>query len=192
MLEVARDHFQHDSRVISVQCAPSELIPHSAGSFDLVLIGSAWHWMRQMETVSEIDRILVPGGGVYIFEYQFPRAVGMPDLNEWIRVQFNTLWKPATQVPRGSLLKLTAIFRNHSDFSQVDSMAMSDQRIHDATELMGVIVSQSRYQHFEQALPADARMGKRLELQHALQQRMSNQGCDFSYPYEGYLFRKRR
>jgi SAM-dependent methyltransferase len=192
MLEVAKTHFQNDSRVISVQCAPSETIPHSDGSFDLILVGSAWHWMRQSETVSEIDRLLVPGGGVYVFEYQFPRSVSLPELNEWIRVQFNTLWKPANQVPRGSLFKLTAILRNHFGFSQVDSIVMNDQRKHDAAELMGVIVSQSRYQHFEQALPAESRMAKRQELQQSLEQWMSNQPCVFSYPYEGYLFRKRR
>jgi ubiquinone/menaquinone biosynthesis C-methylase UbiE len=192
MLEVAKNHFQQDPRVVTVQCAPSESIPHPDGSFDVILVGSAWHWMRPQETVAEVDRLLVPGGGIYVFEYQFPRAVRLPELNEWIRVQFNTLWKPANQVPRGSLFKLTSILRDHTGFSQVDSMAMNGQRMHDAAELVGVIASQSRYQHFEQSLPEESRMGKRQELQQALAQWMSDQACAFSYPYEGYLFKKRR
>ena len=192
MLEEARKEFMGDQRVKSVIAAPSESIPHADASFDLVMVGSAWHWMRQPESVNEVDRLLVPGGGVHIFEYQFPRSVDCPELNEWIRTQFNTLWKPATQVPRGTLTKLTECWRGHHRYSQVASLSMTDERLHDAEELVGVIASQSRYQHYEQSLPLADRSMKRLELKRSLMKWMGESAGRFSYPHEGYLFKKRQ
>ena len=192
MLEEARKEFADEKRVKAVMVAPSEWIPYPDASFDLVMVGSAWHWMRQPESVKEVDRLLVPGGGVHIFEYQFPRSIDHPALNEWIRSQFNSLWKPATQVPRGTLTKLTECWRSHPCYSQVASLSMTDERPHDVEELVGVVASQSRYQHFEQSLPSEVRATKRLELKHALMKWMGEDACRFSYPYEGYLFKKRR
>lgn len=40
----------------------AEMLPFAAGSFDAVIVSSAWHWMDPALAVPEIGRVLVPGG----------------------------------------------------------------------------------------------------------------------------------
>jgi len=88
-------------------------------SMDCLLVGSAFHWMDPHETLEEFHRILAPCGLVRIFEYQFPKAIHLPELNEWIRRQFNLYWKAPGQIPRGSLREITQIFRTSSRFQSL-------------------------------------------------------------------------
>ena len=191
-LAVARARLEKDHWVKSFSCSPAELIPHSDESFDVVLIGSAWHWMKAEQALCEIERVLKPGGVVFIFEYQFPKALNHGELNDWIRIQFNTVWKPQTQVPRGTLKELTASWRIHDQFSQRSALSLVGERTHDASELAGVIASQSRYQHYEQSLAEPEQLLERARLQKNLEDWMRSGICGFSYSYEGYLFKKRQ
>ncbi len=192
MLAVARERLQSGGSVQSFDVAPAESLPHPDDSFDLVIIGSAWHWMRPEPSVNEVNRVLRSGGGVFICEYQFPKAVELSDLNEWIRVQFNQKWKPATQKPRGTLQVLTECWRQHPLFSQAGQWLQLHQRNHDASELVGVIASQSRYQHFESALIEVERWRAREELMLKLRSMMPAEWVKFQYSYEGRFFKKRR
>ena len=191
MLDKAKVHFRSNSSVKSFHCASSEKIPYPDQTFDLVLIGSAWHWMKQEVSIKEIERVLKPNGLVYIFEYQFPKSPELLELNHWIRIQFNTEWKPANQTPRGSLRELTDLWRSSSEFSQIFSGVVAQQREHRASELGGVIISQSRYQHYEQVRSESERVQGREDLIRNLDQFLKEDAAKFDYLYEGFLFKKR-
>lgn len=180
-----------EKTIRSMECTSSDKISLSQSSVDLVLIGSAWHWMKQEATIQEISRVLKPGGMVFVFEYQFPKTITHPALNDWIRIQFNSIWKPSSQVPRGSLKELTEQWRAHSEFAQVDTRTVLQDRLHDAESLAGVIVSQSRYQHFEQSFPKSEHSHLRSDLVKNLEGFLKGESANFSYSYEGYLFKKR-
>ncbi len=191
MLEQAKKHFANHLQVQSFQAASAEALPFDDQSFDLILVGSAWHWMKQEFAVGEIERVLKPQGLIYIFEYQFPKAIENSKLNDWIRLQFNSTWKAPSQTPRGSLKELTHCFRNHPQFSQGDSCLVAQEREHHASELAGVIISQSRYQHFEQSFPIIEKGTLRTQLESNLDSFLMGGSAKFSYSYEGFLFKKR-
>ena len=191
MLQQAKDRFQSHSNIATLVCAPSEKIPFPDGTFDFVLIGSAWHWMIADQSLFEIERVLKPGGGVFIFEYQFPKALEYSELNDWIRIQFNTHWKPAVQKPRGSLREITKCWRDHSQFSQIHEGVVIQNRAHDARALTGVIASQSRYQDYEKNFKSAERIKIREALEGKLSEFLKHQLVNFRYEYEGYLFKKR-
>ena len=190
MLQQAKNRFASNAHARSFQCAAAEQIPFPNASFDLVLIGSAWHWMNQADSLREIERVLRSGGFVFIFEYQFPKASALPALNDWIRNQFNSIWKPSHQTPRGSLKELTECWRGSSWFSQCDSRVVVQNRFHSASELAGVITSQSRYQHFEKSLPDFQQSELRAQLIKKIDEFLKSDSAKFSYCYEGYLFKK--
>jgi ubiquinone/menaquinone biosynthesis C-methylase UbiE len=191
MLLQAKERFAHENSISSFHCSSAENVPFEDESFDLVLIGSAWHWMNPESALKEIERILKPNGFVFIFEYQFPKAPQRSDLNDWIRIQFNTHWKPTTQTPRGSLRELTECWRKNAQFSQVSSGTLLQSRLHHASELAGVIVSQSRYQHFVQNFSEHEKVKLREELEKDLNQFLKDELAKFEYSYEGFLFKKR-
>lgn len=191
MLKEAEAQLGSYRGISSFKCAPSEKNPYQEEQFDLILIGSAWHWMDQQKTIREIERVLKPGGMVFIFEYQFPKCRDNPALNDWIRMKFNAEWKPATQTPRGSLKELTDCWRLHHQFSQNSLCSFVQQRNHTPKELAGVIASQSRYQHYEQSIPIQERTLIRQKLEVELAGLMRGEIGIFDYSYEGYLFKKR-
>ena len=191
MLLQAKERFACTSLIQSFHCASAEKIPFENERFDLVLIGSAWHWMNQEGAMNEIQRVLKPNGLVYIFEYQFPKAPELGELNDWIRIRFNTHWKPTSQTPRGSLRELTDCWRKNSEFSQMSSGVILQNRNHQAAELAGVIVSQSRYQHYEQGFSESEKIKLRMDLESDLNQFLKGEFTKFEYSYEGFLFKKR-
>ena len=165
-------------------------------SFDLALIGSAWHWMNASATLDRLIQVLRPGGGVFVFEYQFPKAVGEASsgsLNEWIRREFNLRWKESNQKPRGSLRELTESFRRHFDFSEYARCECKAGAALSARDFQGVITSQSRYLAYERGLLDE---GARQESRDGLLDRLEpfwngHSDLKFEYGYEGFLFRRR-
>jgi len=186
MLREAKRKFSPQIPDQNFFCTSSTSIPLADDSLDFILIGSAWHWMDPVKTITEVQRVLKDGGGVYIFEYQFPKACEYSELNNWIRIQFNNEWKPSTQKPRGSLKEITECWRTHSQFSQSYSGTIVQERLHDSHELAGVIISQSRYQHFEQTFPENERLTKRAQLETKLSEFLGGSSAHFRYEYEGY------
>jgi ubiquinone/menaquinone biosynthesis C-methylase UbiE len=123
-----------------------------SASVDAVLIGSAFHWMKPGEVKTEGRRILRRGGIIRIFEYQFPKAVGHPELNEWIRREFNLRWKAPEQKPRGSLKELTSGFRDDPEFEFLGEAQPKMEMQLDVDQVTGLILSQSRVLHYEDTL----------------------------------------
>lgn len=160
-----------------------------ASSVDSVLIGSAFHWMHPEKTRQEILRILRARGAVLIFEYQFPKSVSHPELDEWIRRQFNQAWKAPNQVPRGSLKELTDGFRKDSNFREVNALRpVPMQHRLNAAALTGLLLSQSRVLHYESTLDQKQRARFPAELCGEIEARLSPQGDDFDFKLTRYLF----
>lgn len=135
---------------IDYRVAPAEALPLADRSVDFVLIGSAVHWFRIEEAKKEIERVLKPGGFLFVYEYQFPKAVDHPELNEWIRRKFNTEWKAPTQVPRGKLVEILAPFsRDGKHWSPLEESRPAWITPLSLEAFLGNLFSQSRYLHAE-------------------------------------------
>ncbi len=158
MLKDARAAFPNE-RVQFIQAAAEQtgLPPKSV---DAVVIASAYHWMDRPKVDAEILRILKPGGTVQIIEYQFPKAPEEPELNEWIRRQFNTLWRFPDQKPRGRLESLAIGLVPHFEKClSVQNFAPGAESF-DAKltedEFLGLIFSQARALSYTNSLPNEA------------------------------------
>jgi SAM-dependent methyltransferase len=56
------------------------------GSFHVVVIGRAFHWMDRADTLRRLDRLIEPGGAIALFDDDYPK---LPD-NRW-RADFTAL-----------------------------------------------------------------------------------------------------
>jgi SAM-dependent methyltransferase len=161
---------------------------------DLVLVGSAWHWMNTRSTIEAIRRVLRPGGCLFVFEYQFPKAKGVEGagLNEWIRRAFNRDWKESDQSPRGSLKELVSGFHAHPDFAFRGESRVEQDAEMGVEDLFGVIVSQSRYLAFERRLDGPGVDRQRQGLLEDLRQNWGERPMlAFSYRFHGIRFQVR-
>lgn len=121
-------------------------------SVHAVTVGSAFHWMDREAAREEFHRVLLTSGLVRIFEYQFPKTAQLPELNEWIRRQFNLVWKAPGQVPRGDFAQLTSVFRDDCRFRFTAEAKPPMHQPLSAADLAGLLFSQSRVLHFERTL----------------------------------------
>ncbi|MFL5814215.1 MAG: class I SAM-dependent methyltransferase [Bdellovibrionia bacterium] len=152
MLDEARRLSAREQCDVEWRLGRGEATGLEPASVDAILIGSAFHWMKAGEVKAEVCRVLKRGGILRIFEYQFPKAVGHPELNEWIRREFNLRWKAPEQKPRGSLKELTSIFRDDPEFEFLGDAQPKMEMQLDSEQLTGLILSQSRVLHFEDNL----------------------------------------
>ena len=154
MIARAKVMVENTDQRLSFRLGSGEETGLDSQSLDGITVGSALHWMDPARTGNEFKRILRPKGVVRIFEYQFPKAVSHPVLNEWIRRQFNLHWKAPHQEPRGNFKELTAVFRTDPEFRLKGEMRPQMVLPLTAAELTGLILSQSRVLHFEDGLTA--------------------------------------
>jgi SAM-dependent methyltransferase len=66
MLRIAERAFA--ARNITYRQGGSEELPGDLGRFRLVTMGRSFHWMNRAETLRRLDRMLVPGGAVALFD----------------------------------------------------------------------------------------------------------------------------
>ncbi|WP_010500808.1 class I SAM-dependent methyltransferase [Paenibacillus elgii] len=83
-----------DSSVVYVQ-APAEATELPAGLFDLVTAARAWHWFDRQQTVSEVRRLLKPGGFLAVVD-----SVILAAESEAARTTFELIRR---QMPDGKL-----------------------------------------------------------------------------------------
>jgi trans-aconitate methyltransferase len=188
MLAVARAAFQNDSRV-SYFLGSAETFKFET-QYDLVLVGSAWHWMDRTVLQKKFEDAEV--GAVFIFEYQFPKAKSHQSLNEWIRREFNLKWKTLTQVPRGNLTELTDGLRSSPFMRQKSHELLPQEQAFDLDQFFGMLVSQSRFLAYESTLPDSERKSYREKLRGELTQfwDLKNE-ISFLLGYEGLFFERR-
>ncbi len=193
MLNEAVTRLKEHSSFLVGKLSRAEDLLMPADYFDLILVGSAWHWMNSEETLNRLTKMIKPLGLVYIFEYQFPKAgPEFEGINEWVRRQFNLHWRAPSQAPRGTLHEITECLRSSPSFSQRSKTEFTHQELQDVDQFSGMIFSQSRFLHFESTLPEAERAKYRSLVKEILLEKWGlNNQISFFYPYQGFLFQKR-
>jgi SAM-dependent methyltransferase len=194
MLSAARDLNSTEKCEVSTLVFSGEefVVPRPA---DLILVGSAWHWMNTQGTIEAIRRALKPGGVLFVFEYQFPKAReegAGARINEWIRRTFNSKWKESDQKPRGSLEELLQGFHDHTEFGFRGEARLVQEFALTLPDLFGVILSQSRYLAYERKFdPAQIPAIRAAVFQELQEIWGQNESLLFSYRFHGVRFQIR-
>jgi SAM-dependent methyltransferase len=79
MLRVARQEVARAGLAVEIREASSRDLSPDPGTFRLVVIGRAFHWMDRPQTLARLDRIIEREGAVVLFHDEHPRV---PD-NRW-------------------------------------------------------------------------------------------------------------
>ena len=162
-----------------------------ADAYDLVLVGSAWHWMDRAFLLEKLEASIVQS--IFVFEYQFPKAKTEGALNDWVRREFNLKWKTSFQTPRGTLEELTQGLRDSSLYSEVSHALIPHESDFNLDAFFGMLISQSRFLAYESTLPIGERDAYRQKVRVELASFWSLQtDIRFSLPYEGFCFQRRR
>lgn len=189
MLEVGKQHFLKHYPKINVdwKVASAENTNLDRSSIDAILVGSAIHWFEPLKTLAEINRILKPRSFLFVFEYQFPRSLKNLALNQWIKTQFNTLWKAPQQKPRGSLKELIKPYLK--SFEQIEVLSPPMHLDLTADDFFGDLISQSRYLHYESTLSHV--QNYRSEIYHKITQTFESKSDVFDFQLKGFLLQKK-
>jgi ubiquinone/menaquinone biosynthesis C-methylase UbiE len=165
-----------------------------AGKYDGALVGSAWHWMSGVHYDEQIKEMLLreikSKGWLLVFEYQFPKAVDLPDLNEWVRRQFNLQWRAKDQVPRGKLIELLSPLIKSEDFSLVARDDFDFEVDYDMDFFTGIIQSQSRFLRHQERLSDAEQTKERGEMRSQLQHFFKDREHRFTVKYTSVCLRK--
>jgi SAM-dependent methyltransferase len=156
MLAAARARVGSEFPAVKFLAGRAEKIPLADASVDLVLIGSAIHWFDLPRAHAEITRVLKPGGILFVFEYQFPKCLDVPDLAEVVRRRFNLEWRAPRQTPRGTLADLLAPFRKSPAWRTLGEDRPNWIESLSCETFLGHLFSQSRVLHAEAAAPNPA------------------------------------
>lgn len=178
----------HPNLDVQFQTGTAEATGIASHSVDAVLVGSAFHWFDADRAKAEFLRILKPKGVLRVFEYQFPKSLDLPELNDWIRRQFNLYWKAKNQTPRGDFYQVTDGFRNDGRFESLSHGKPAMIVRLTADDLAGLIFSQSRVLCFEENLPASEKIQFRNETLQTLKNFFKNQTSDFDFKLAYFEF----
>jgi SAM-dependent methyltransferase len=174
LAEAQRLSTRLELKSVQFQVGSGEATNLPDGRFDAIMMGSSFHWMNPAKTRDEVLRILKSRGLLWIFEYQFPKALALPELNEWIRRQFNLYWKAPGQKPRGSLKEITHLFHEDPRFAFISDRRPPMEQTLSVDELAGMIFSQSRVLCYEEPLTSDEKSRFREETRRELKARMTS------------------
>ena len=194
MLKVAKTRFQNKPVSLQTVLGSAEEAHFSDSKFDLILVGSAWHWMEGARVLEKLHSWLSERGLLYIFEYRFPKIVGEENsgLNEWVRRQFNLFWKAPLQTPRGTLYEITQRVRDDFRFFQKANLHFEETSEQAASHYLGMIFSQSRFLHYEASLSENEKQKHRIWVQGELMKKWGkHEELPLNYPFQGVLFQKR-
>jgi len=75
MLEAARQLAAEVGVAVDLRQGSSFDWPAGIGPFKLVTMGRSFHWMDRAETLKALDRLVIPGGALALFEDEHPRTV---------------------------------------------------------------------------------------------------------------------
>jgi SAM-dependent methyltransferase len=81
MLEAAREAAERAGVALTLLRGSSFDLPDGVGPFRLVTMGRSFHWMDRAATLEILDRLVVPGGAIALFDDDHPRTVE----NRWRR-----------------------------------------------------------------------------------------------------------
>lgn len=128
-------------RVVLIQGSSNDLGPHF-GSFKLVTIGRAFHWMDREETARQLDELIEPGGALALLRtkaLRTPETTWVSDYAAIIERNADGLaeWHGTEVEPDESVLLA-------SPFSRLERIAVIERRTVDAATLVDRALSMSR------------------------------------------------
>ncbi len=135
MLRVADAEAKRAGVDITFLQGSSGTLSPSLGTFRLVTIGRAFHWMDRPATLESLEALIDPEGGVALFQESYPQV----PQNDWVPVFQTIVDKYATHDPAR---QRTAASKNHetvllqSAFSHLGRIAVLEPR---ATPLERVV-----------------------------------------------------
>jgi len=173
---------------IHAHVAPAEKLPLPDQSLDGIVCLSAYHWLDRKRANTEWLRILKKKGVILVGEYQFPKSPRNPELNEWIRRQFNTLWKLEQQRPRGTLKELLTDLTRNPRLTRLKWNKTSATLTFDPAQLSGLIQSQARFIAYASSLKTDeARKSELKRLHENLETLFQEPTEPFEFQYQWAL-----
>lgn len=175
--------------------ARGEALPFSDASFDTVACGSSYHWLDRERADLEILRVLRPGGFVHLYEYQFPKAQSLPELNDWIRKQFNSHWKLPNQKPRGRLREISRGLAQKGGLQLLAQERPPMLVSLSAADFIGILFSQARFLASEQLLNKLEVECRRKVISDEIQEFFSAAGSgpvEFDFALQSFIFGKSR
>lgn len=185
MIHESRARFSPSSLTFEYKCSKAEAADLGVDHYDRAIVGSAFHWMSAEKVIEKISSHVK--GFIFVFEYQFPRAINRADLNDWIRKKFNTEWKAPAQRPRGSfrelLFPLDRALKRTPFSSPEWKMPLTFE------SFMGQVFSQSRYLHSEAELTANDVRDRRHRIEVELKGVWGDaETLDFDFYLDGALY----
>jgi len=99
------------------------------GTFHLVAIGRAFHWMDRADTLQRLDRMIAPGGAVALFGDRHPEV----PQNAW-RAAYNAVLDRYSAEDDARRLRKSAEFGSHesvllaSPFAQLERIGVIEER----------------------------------------------------------------
>ncbi len=128
MLALARQNTQG----LNVTVAPgsSDDLDDRFGSFRLVVIGRAFHWMDRVPTLAKLDSIIEPGGAVALFADKTPDLVE----NQWVN-RFKEILRPFSDSDPAWIERRAKEYRSNlgvlldSQFGQVHRISFVEKRL---------------------------------------------------------------
>ena len=146
MLEAAQAQAREAGVVIRVLRGSSYDLPVGIGPFALVTMGRSFHWMNRAEALKTLDRLVLPGGALALFEDEHPKTAE----NRWRNVLLEEVGVRygADEAPHRAARK-SPDYRTHesllldSPFSALESVGVVVRREITADEIVGLAFSLS-------------------------------------------------
>jgi len=167
MLDVLENAAKSAQLTVRALAGSSFAMPSGIGPFRLVTIGRAFHWMDRVATLAELDRLVVPGGALALFEDVNLKTVE----NRWrgvldaVAARFGADSAPHRQERADPNQRAHESVLQSSPFNRLETAGVVVQRELSVDDIVGLAGSQSVT--LPQAL-GDRAAAFEAELRHAL------------------------
>lgn len=190
MLDVLRGRAANDGLLVSTVQASAEETGLDADSADLVTAAQAFHWFDQPQALSEIARILKPGGGLALF-WNVRDASRAPFLADYAKVLERYVGEADAGRYEASMPEEATrrVLESHGAFEDVRLNVLHHETTMTDEQFVGVVFTAS-YVRVNKTPEEQDRF--RLDLAALLGRHHLNDGRPFTVPYRLDLWTARR
>lgn len=116
---------------IEYVCAQAESLPFPEASFQLVTVSMAFHWFDRERFLAEVNRLLVNGGWLVLYGYNYTKAMrDEPGFATWVEEallkRYPLSARNGTPVTDAELAVHGLIARGRTDFTEFRSYSLED------------------------------------------------------------------
>lgn len=100
-------------------------------TYDLAVVGQAWHWFDQKKTIVEIKRILKLEGALVIAHYEWVTQMGnVPELTEALMKKYNPNWTKIA-AESGIYNQWASQLRAYNFFTKIEQLDVVEHYTHE-------------------------------------------------------------